>query len=302
MNLFQLPSPVEELKSDFLSEHKVQLFVKRDDLIHPEISGNKWRKLKYNIEEAKRLEKDTLLTFGGAFSNHLIATAVAAKGFNLKSIAVVRGERAEKLSDTLKECEVNGMQLHFVSRAVYREKETVGFLNELEELFGSFFLVPEGGGNELGKKGCEEVLSEVNESFDVVCCAAGTGTTAAGLYNSIHREKLFVFPVLKGMDFEKEEIFSHSEAQSKTEQLHFFKDYHFGGYAKINDELIDFCRTFYASYGMKLDLVYTAKMFYGIFDLIKKGHFGARDKLLAIHTGGLQGNRGMEKRFNFQLF
>lgn len=302
MNSFQLPSPLEELRSDFLTQHELRLFVKRDDLIHPEVSGNKWRKLKWNIREAQQQGMEQLLTFGGAYSNHLLATAVAGRISGLKTVGIIRGERAAEISDTLKDCEENGMQLHFISRSDYNKKEDFLFIEALRNQLGSFYLVPEGGANELGVKGCEELMLEVEEEIDVVCCAAGTGTTFVGLCNSLSTEKLEVFPALKGIDYYSERPFSFLKDDGRKEKIEFISDYHFGGYAKTTPELIDFVNDFYQSYQLQLDLVYTAKMFYGIFDRIRKGKYSKGTKIMAIHTGGLQGNRGMEKRLNVQLF
>lgn len=303
MSLFHLPSPLQQLKSGFLSQKKVELWVKRDDLIHETISGNKWRKLKYNFETAEKEGHSTLLTFGGAFSNHLIATAAAAKQKKLKSIGIIRGEESKELSDTLLECEANGMQLHFVSREQYRKKTEKKFLEELKNDFGKFYLIPEGGANNWGSKGCGEIITEDLLNVNHIAVAAGTGTTASGILAVVPKNtNVLVFPVLKGVEYLKKEILDYSNNIHKEKNLQFISKYHFGGYAKITEELVVFTNEFFNTYQVKLDLVYTAKLFYGLFDLIDKGHFEEGSRILAIHTGGIQGNRGMQKRYGVQLF
>lgn len=299
---FQLPSPLEQLSSDLLSQHGIKVYVKRDDLIHPIISGNKWRKLKYNIKAAKDNGFNQLLTFGGAFSNHIIATATAAKAHGLKSVGVIRGEEPKNWSTTLENCKAAGMQLKFISRTAYRSKEDPAFIKDLVDELGESYVIPEGGANQFGRKGCEEIISEIMLPFDYLCCSAGTGTTAAGILSRIEKEKLLVFPALKGGGFLKDEILSNPSLSKKGESIQLFENYHFGGYAKINEALIDFTKQFYSTYQLKLDLVYTAKLFYGVFDLINQGYFNRGSKLVLLHSGGLQGNMGFENRYDVQLF
>ncbi len=302
MITFSLPSPVQKLESSFLKEKQIDLLVKRDDLIHEKVSGNKWRKLKYHLELAKNNEHTQLLTFGGAYSNHLLATSVAGNALDFKTIGVIRGEEPEQLSETLLECKKYQMTLQFVSRADYNRKTESQFIEDLEGEFGKFYTIPEGGAGTLGEKGCGELLNELSEEVDFICCAAGTGTTAAGIAHALHQEHLLIFPALKGMDFKKEDSFRTLDDWPKRRQIHFVNDYHFGGYAKLNKQLVDFVNDFYTQYDLKLDLVYTAKLFFGVFDLIEKGFFSKGSRLLLIHSGGLQGNRGMQSRFKLQLF
>ena len=270
----------------------ISLHLKREDLLHPEISGNKFRKLKYNLLEAKKQRKEKLLTFGGAYSNHIAATAAAGKEFGFKTIGVIRGEElGEDLNKTLQGnptlrfaagC---GMGFEFVSRKDYREKNSMEFLNLMEKKHGDFFLVPEGGTNSLAIRGCEEIFSEEDEAFDIVCCAVGTGGTISGLINSSHKDqKVLGFPALKG-DFLKEEIRKYTSKFNWELIL----DYHFGGYAKVDPELIEYMNSFKSDYGIPLDPIYTGKMMYGIFDLLRKGYFLKNTRILAVHTGGLQG-------------
>lgn len=320
----ELPSPTQKISHPLLDEKGIELFLKRDDLIHDVVSGNKWRKLKFNLEKAKRENKKTLLTFGGAYSNHIVATAFACKEHNLKSIGIIRdpsvlrtspldpavnlpltsplkGENIQPaLNHTLKfACEL-GMQLHFVSREEYRNKDENYFIDELKKQFGDFYLVPEGGANYKGILGCKEILEEENNIYDFVCCAAGTGTTLTGLLISLREgEKLIGFPALKGGEFLKEEIeknilqfFPNEKYVTKNFEL--ICDYHFGGYAKVNDELKNFVHDFFNQTQIQLDYIYNGKMMFGLFDLIEKGKFPTNSKILAIHTGGVQGNQGFE--------
>lgn len=284
-----------EIKNQVNIQLENQLYLKLDYLNHPDISGNKYRKLKFNLLEAKKLQKSTLLTFGGAFSNHIAAIAAAGKEFGFQTIGVIRGEElADKIQEnpTLSYAKEQGMQFHFVSRTAYREKETEAFIEGLKSQFGDFYLIPEGGTNHLAVKGCEEILTETDKSFDYICCPVGTGGTISGLINSSFPEqKILGFPALKG-DFLQEEI-SKFANNSNWELI---TDYHFGGYAKINSQLISFINSFKETNHIPLDPVYTGKMMFGIYDLLKKGYFPENSKILAIHTGGLQGIKGMNAK------
>jgi len=293
-------SPVQEVNDLLLNDSGIRLLMKRDDLIHTHISGNKWRKLKYNLREAVGQNHHTLLTFGGAYSNHIAATAFACHKAGLSSIGIIRGED-DPTNPTLQFARENGMQLEFVSREEYRRKNDDDFLDSLEERFGRFFLIPEGGANGLGVRGCAEILPEINEHFDVVCCAAGTGTTLAGLALSLKPyQQLLGFPALKGGDFltdEVERLMTKSRLRPPSTINHqLMTDYHFGGYAKTTPELLAFISCFTQRTGIPLDPVYTGKMMFGIYDLIGKGHFPQGTTILAIHTGGLQGWLGMRHR------
>lgn len=275
-----------------LPNNAVELYVKREDKIHPFVSGNKYRKLKYNLLEAKNNGFDTLLTFGGAFSNHIAAVASAGNAFGFKTIGIVRGEElGNKISEnsTLSFAKENGMQFKFVSRELYRNKTSESFLNDLKEEFGDFYLIPEGGTNKLAVKGCEEILNTEDNTFDYICCAVGTGGTISGLINCLKpSQQVLGFPALKG-DFLKEDI-SKFATQTNWKLI---TDYHFGGYAKINEELVTFINQFKIDNQVSLDPVYTGKMLFGIIDLINKNYFPKGSKILAIHTGGLQGIEGM---------
>jgi 1-aminocyclopropane-1-carboxylate deaminase len=270
----------------------VDLFLKREDKIHSIISGNKYRKLKYNIEAAKNQGCTTILTFGGAFSNHIAAVAAVGKEFNFKTVGIIRGEElADKIQSnpTLKYAESCGMQFKFISRALYREKQNSTVIEKIVEEFSNFYLVPEGGTNKLAIKGCEEILNQDDKNFNFVCCSVGTGGTIAGIINSSKSNQYVVgFPALKG-SFLKEDI-SKFVNQNNWDIV---TDYHFGGYAKMNVDLINFINQFKKDNNIQLDPVYTGKMMFGIYDLLEKGYFPKGSKVLAIHTGGLQGINGM---------
>lgn len=273
-------------------ENNISLSLKREDLIHPFVSGNKYRKLKYNLIQAKEEKQTTLLTFGGAFSNHIAAVAFAGKEAGFETIGVIRGEELfNKIQDnpTLTFAQNCGMTFMFETRANYRNKHEISYLLELKEKFGSFYLIPEGGTNDFAIKGCEEILNYLDDEFDFICCAVGTGGTIAGIINSAKKhQKVMGFPALKGDFLEKEIKFS---TQNNNWEL--YKNYHFGGYAKISKELISFINQFYEDTKIILDPVYTAKMMFGIYDLIEKKYFPKGSKILAIHTGGIQGIQGM---------
>ena len=278
-----------------LKKKSIQLFIKREDQLHPYISGNKYRKLKYNIIEAKSNKFETLLTFGGAFSNHIAAVAAAGKELGLKTVGVIRGEEIkDKISEnpTLKFAADCGMKFKFVSRSDYKNKTTPTFTEQLNEEFGSFYLIPEGGANNLAVKGCEEILTEEDAIFDFICCPVGTGGTISGLINCLQlRQQVLGFPALKG-NFLKDEILKFA----KGSNWKLINNYHFGGYAKINEELITFINNFKKETEIPLDPIYTGKMMFGIIDLVKADYFVAGTKILAIHTGGLQGIEGMNLR------
>jgi 1-aminocyclopropane-1-carboxylate deaminase len=277
----------------------MKIYIKREDLLHPYVSGNKFRKLKYNLLEAKKQGYSTILTFGGAFSNHISAVSYAAQEFGFQSIGVIRGEELhDKISEnaTLSFAQANGMQFEFVSRDDYRQKDSKNYIEKLRQQFGDFYLVPEGGTNKLAVKGCEEILTEEDDFFDYICCAVGTGGTISGIINSSKtHQKVLGFPALKG-DFLDSEI----KKFTQKENWELITDYHFGGYAKINETLISFINKFRDKTHIPLDPVYTGKMCYGVFDLIRKGYFEKDANILLIHTGGLQGIAGMNEKLKKQ--
>ncbi|WP_347924364.1 pyridoxal-phosphate dependent enzyme [Pontimicrobium sp. SW4] len=282
-------------KIELPEELNIELYIKREDKIHPFISGNKYRKLKYNLQEAQKFGCDSLLTFGGAYSNHIVAVAAAGKEFGFKTIGVIRGEELfNKINEnpTLRFAKSQGMQLKFVSRSAYRDKESNSFLKTLKEEFGIFYLVPEGGTNQLAVKGCEEILVAEDEKFDYICSAVGTGGTISGLINtSKSYQEVLGFPALKG-DFLSTNISKF--VTNNNWQL--ITDFHFGGYAKVNRELIEFINQFKQEYNIPLDPVYTGKLMFGVIKMIEANYFEKHSKILVIHTGGLQGIKGMNKR------
>lgn len=284
--------------------HQLELYIKREDLLHPEISGNKWRKLKYNLQEAKRLQHQTLLTFGGAYSNHIAATAAAGKTYGFNTIGIIRGEGHLPLNPTLRFATFCGMQLQYISREAYREKDNPDFLQELSARYSQPYILPEGGTNNLALKGCTEVVKDIAINYDYICCASGTGGTVAGIIAGLAGEKQVLgFPALKGGDFLQEDIrqlvYNYNGSEFSNWQL--ITDYHFGGYAKVKPELLAFIQTFQRQHHIPLEPIYTGKMIYGIFDLIRQGYFPKGSRIIAIHTGGLQGNAGFKERLGVKV-
>lgn len=283
---------IQILENVYLNKN---LAIKPDYLIHPKVSGNKFRKLKYNLEKAQSRNVKGLLTFGGAYSNHIAATAAAGKELNMPTVGVIRGEELEthvENNPTLKYARDCGMHLEFVERSIYKNKTDPVYLQQLMQNYKRYFIIPEGGTNELAIKGCEEILTIKDQSFDIICCSVGTGGTIAGLINaSLPTQKIIGFPALKG-DFLKEDICKFA----KQNNWELWEDYHFGGYAKVDSKLINFMNDFKLRYNIPLDPVYTAKMMYGIFEGISSGKIPQTAKVLAIHTGGLQGIEGMNLR------
>lgn len=286
-----------QINIPLLQEKEVELYVKREDLLHPFISGNKFRKLKYNLQEAKKQNKECLLTFGGAYSNHILATAAAGKEFGFKTVGVIRGEElgvdVEKTlnqNPTLKQAHQFGMEFLFVSRSEYQHKKDAVFLNSLLAKYPNSYILPEGGTNALAIKGCEEILSEKDKEFTHVCCAMGTGGTVTGIINSsAAKQNILVFPSLKG-SWMVDEI---NSLKPNKQNWKVVPNYHFGGYGKVFDEIITFINQFKKQTNILLDPIYTGKMLFGVLDLIKNNHFKKGSKILAIHTGGIQGIAGI---------
>ncbi len=281
--------PTQKIK---ISNKNISLLIRREDLIHPFISGNKFRKLKYNLIQAKAENQDTLLTFGGAFSNHIAATAFAGKEYGFKTIGIIRGDELESkilINPTLKFAQECGMQFEFVTREDYRHKTEKEFIENLKHKFGNFYYIPEGGTNEFAVQGCEEVLTKEDSEYDFVCCAVGTGGTISGLINSsLPHQKVLGFPALKG-DFLNDEI----RKFVRNDNWQLITDYHFGGYGKVNPALIAFVNQFYKENQIPLDPIYTGKMVFGVINLINANYFPVDSKILLIHTGGIQGIAGM---------
>ena len=295
--LFNIPSPLEQLQSEMFKVKELKVYVKRDDLIHSVVSGNKWRKLKLNIERFKNGKYDKLLTFGGAYSNHIAATAGAGELLGIPTIGIIRGDELnEDSNNTLRNANACGMELIFTSRSEYRSRYEKYYHHELRRRHGNVLVVPEGGANFEGVLGCIDVIKEIPEEPDYIITAAGTGTTATGLFLGSNRSKIIVVPVLKGGIFIKDEIIrllkegGYDDAIPEVdERIHIQTDYHFGGYGKHNQELLDFIDTVNTEFKLPLDQIYTGKMFYGIIDLIEKDFFESGSTIVALHTGGLQG-------------
>jgi len=290
----EIYSPVHQIKNKLFNEQGLSVFIKRDDLIHPFISGNKWRKLKYVLQKAQVQNKTHLVTFGGAYSNHLLATAAAAAKFGFKATGIVRGEEVE--NDTLLLCKLHGMQLIFTDRDSYRDKPAL--FNKYFAADTEAFFIDEGGASLEAAQGCAELVDELTQPYDHIFCACGTGTTAAGIINGLQKHGLNTqfnaIPVFKNGSFIKNEIDKYLNTPTNY-QLH--TDYHFGGYAKTNEELIHFIKQFIADTGILIEPVYTAKMLYAVYDLAAKNHFKRGSSILAIHTGGLIGLLGMKDKF-----
>ncbi len=289
---------IQEVHIPMLEEKKVRLFILREDQRHTCISGNKWWKLKYNLAAARRQGCQTLLTFGGAYSNHIYATAAAGKEFGFQTIGIIRGEAHVPLNSTLTFATQQGMRLRYLDRTSYQHKEDEAVLSKLRHKFGEFYLIPEGGTNTLAVQGCDEMVKELPD-FDVVGCSCGTGGTLAGIAAGLpDHTSILGFSALKNGEFLKEEI--NGLTRQYHNQIHtnfsIITDYHFGGYAKANAALIHFMNEFRTQTGIVLDPVYTGKMLYGLTDLIKKDFFEENTSVLAIHTGGLQGIAGFNER------
>ncbi|PKV62579.1 1-aminocyclopropane-1-carboxylate deaminase/D-cysteine desulfhydrase [Pontibacter ramchanderi] len=294
-----MEAPLQQLHSPLWEEQGITLWVKREDLLHPTISGNKWRKLKYNLQQAKRLQHSTLLTFGGAYSNHIAAVAAAGEEFGFRTIGIIRGEEHLPLNPTLSFASSAGMKLHYISREAYRHKSDPVYLVQLAEQFGNPYIIPEGGTNALAVKGCTEIVTDIPIDYDYICCASGTGGTISGIIAGLEGEKQVLgFLALKGGEFLKEEIEQLIDRYNgqRYHNWQLITDYHFGGYAKVKPELLDFMRDFQKEHQLPLEPVYTGKMFFGLVDLIRQGYFPRGSRIVAVHTGGLQGNAGFKER------
>ncbi|MGH3352230.1 MAG: 1-aminocyclopropane-1-carboxylate deaminase/D-cysteine desulfhydrase [Nocardioides sp.] len=284
----RLPSPIDEIEDERSHRAGVRVLLKRDDLIQPEVSGNKWRKLKYNIEAARRRGARTLLTFGGAYSNHIIATAVVGARLGFETIGVIRGEEHVPLNPHLQFAVSRGMRLSYLDRSTYREKTSAAVIDALREGFGDFYLIPEGGSNAEAVRGCAELAAEIDPSVDVVFCAVGTGGTLAGLAGGMGADQSVIgVPVLKGGGFLEDDIVRLQEQVygERAGSWRLVLDYHFGGYAKRPPELDAFIDDFQQRHGLRLDWVYEAKMMFAMFDLIERDEFPRGTTIVAVISG-----------------
>jgi 1-aminocyclopropane-1-carboxylate deaminase len=283
---------IDVLQDDLFAQKQVTVSVLRLDKIHPIISGNKLFKLYYFLQQTKEENKTTIITFGGAYSNHLAATAYACALHNIRCIGIVRGQKPAQLSHTLQQCLQNNMQLQFVSREEYDKKETAEYLTALQNEYPNSLIIPEGGYDELGSNGAALIKDLIKPNyFTHICLAVGTATTLGGIAQKANSsQQIIAIPVLKGMTDIEQRIFHLTKREYTTKQLFIWDDYHFGGYAKKTPELIHFMNECWLKYRLPLDFVYTAKVFYSIVDNIKKDFFKPNSHILFIHTGGLQGN------------
>jgi 1-aminocyclopropane-1-carboxylate deaminase len=285
-------TPIQELESQLFEQKGVQVLIKREDQNHSLVSGNKWWKLKYNLEEAVRLTYQTLLTFGGAYSNHIFATAAAGRELGFKTIGIIRGEEVVPLNHTLAFAKSCGMKLHYITREAYGKKTEPDVIEQLHDQFGDFYLIPEGGTNYLAIKGCSEFANQICQEveLDCLCLSVGTGGTMTGMIEGLDSSKKIIgFSSLKGGAFLTGEITKMTSIEKTNWSIN--TDYHFGGYGKAPSELKSFIVEARANYSLPLDIVYTSKMFFGVIDLITKGYFKRGSTLLVLHTGGLQGNQ-----------
>lgn len=297
------PAIYQPLYDPLISEKGLEVIVKRLDLLHPDVQGNKFYKLHYNLEAAKKSGLSQVLTFGGAYSNHIHATALAASANGLKAIGVIRGELITPLNPTLEDARNQGMELYPMSREEYRQKDSATILKSLKDKFGEFYLIPEGGTNVLAIKGTQEILEDKDLTMDFVTCPIGTGGTFAGLLASARpKQKLIGFSSLKG-DFiisEVDQLLRKYGIQPKC-AYEIQIAYHFGGYAKHKPNLVSFIKEIKTKANLPLEPVYTGKMVFGLFDLIQKDYFPRGSKILVLHTGGLQGIRGYEQRLGIKF-
>lgn len=274
---FKLPSPLDEIPDHPGSARGIKLWLKRDDTIHPDISGNKWRKLKYNISYAVEKGMKHIVTAGGYWSNHLAATAVAGKTFGFKVTGIIRGEEPNTRSDTLKFCEEHGMDLHFLSRSDFDQlPESISHLDFFNE---SAYFIPVGGANDLGEKGCKEIMREVDIDYSHVMVPVGTATTFNGIVGTVQNKKVIGFSALKGYNEENGNVC-------------IIDDYCFKGFAKTSPELNEFIVEFYHQNKIMLEPVYTGKMMFGVYQMLASGRIENQSRVICIHTGGLQGLKG----------
>ncbi|PKF62966.1 1-aminocyclopropane-1-carboxylate deaminase [Psychromonas sp. psych-6C06] len=298
-------SPLQRVSHPLLSARNISLSIKRDDLLHTHISGNKWRKLKFNLIEARSRGVNHILSFGGAYSNHIHALAAAGFHFGFKTSAIIRGESHYANNPTLQQAQKWGMQLHFVTRKEYQLRNEADYLMQLQKRFSDAFILPEGGSNAFAIPGIAEACTEINQqsdnSVDHIITATGSGGTLAGLVAgcSATKNKIKVtgIAVLKQGEYLNQQI---QELLKQTEhcydtQWQLQTQFHGGGYAKVSPVLKTFCRTFEQQYDIPIEPIYTGKMFYALFELLKEGYFNEGDHIVALHTGGLQGRQGFQQ-------
>ncbi len=285
------PSILAKIDDPLFAQYQIELWMKRDDLLHRVISGNKWRKLKYCLDNALSTGADTIISMGGAYSNHLHALAYAAKVMGLKTLGFIRGERPEMLTPTLSDIQNWGMELKFVSRSNYRLLRQYKGCDDLPGLIPGQYWLPEGGAQVLALKGVRELVNEIDVAYDIICAPCGTGATLAGIIDAVPEQKSVLgFAALKNAGFLQSDVESLLPQPCSNWQINL--DYHFGGFATTTTELMAFIADFEFKTGIPLEPVYTGKMMYALYDLIEKRSFKPGQRIIAIHTGGLQGKRG----------
>ncbi|NOT13118.1 MAG: 1-aminocyclopropane-1-carboxylate deaminase/D-cysteine desulfhydrase [Methylococcaceae bacterium] len=284
-------STLTRINDGLLDQYDVELWIKRDDLLHPVISGNKWRKLKYVLDDVLSSGLSTIVSMGGAYSNHLHALAYAGHALQLNTFGFIRGEQPEVLNPTLLEMRDWGMTLKFVSRVDYRSFRNTNPSSVIPDLAPHHYWLPEGGATILALKGVSELVHEIDMSYDTLCAPCGTGTTLAGIINASAQEiAVLGFSALKNSEYLTSDVKKLLISDGANWQI--IRDYHFGGFAKVNDELMAFIENFEQRTSIPLDPIYTGKMMYGLYDLIKMQYFKPGHRIIALHTGGLQGKRG----------
>lgn len=287
-------TPLHKINDPFLTQHGVTLYIKREDLIHEAISGNKWHKLKHNLQAAVDQGDQQVISFGGAYSNHIHALAFAAPRFNLRAVGIIRGDE-KVINPTLEDAATWGMQIHYVSRQEYKKRDQPEYWQELQQRFGRAYMIPEGGSNTLAVKGCTDIIRRIDQhgvAYDIVCVPCGTGSTLAGLIAGAAAGKQIIgFSVLKGdIDLAiRVRACLEEAAVSQTSNWQIQDEYHHGGYAKVSHSLIGFMKRFTDITGIELEPIYTAKMLFGLYSMIEQGRLPKGATVVAVHTGGLQG-------------
>ncbi|WP_199610742.1 1-aminocyclopropane-1-carboxylate deaminase/D-cysteine desulfhydrase [Flocculibacter collagenilyticus] len=298
------PSPLIKINHKLFTLKNIELWVKRDDLIHPLISGNKWRKLLLNLEQVHQKHKESkqgIVSFGGPFSNHIHALAAAGQQLKIPTIGLIRGPELDLNNPTLKLAQQHGMQLKALTRTEYRQRNNADYLAQLSQTYPNWLIVPEGGSNDLAVQGVAKLVDEIDMNFDVICTPVGSGGTLAGLASALtsHQAALGIC-VLKGAQYLEQTVHdlllhnTHCDKQHIHPQWSINHEFHFGGYAKITPALVDFCSEFYQQFDIPIEPIYSGKMFYGLFKLIEQDYFAPNSKIVAVHTGGLQGIKGLE--------
>ena len=297
------PSPLQELDLSFYGiDNKV--YIKRDDLIHNIISGNKWRKLKYNLLHFKNLNKKGIISMGGAYSSHILALAYLCKEYSIPCVLLVRGEKTSPLNDILSKCKSYNAVIKYFNRDHYRDHNLVKCF--ISKSYNEYFFIPEGGANYQGIYGCQKITDEIKIPFDYIFCEVGTGATFSGIVSSLKKNQIcFGTVVLKGAEKINTSISNFFEIQMKTKlkkQYIISHKYHFGGYAKNNSKLINFMREFKSITGIRTDPIYSGKLFYSLIDQLKNNESLKDKTIIALHSGGISGNVGFEKRYQLKIF